>query len=684
MPIANNVYRRGAVYWWRHKSSSLPGFDRPTIALSLGTKDAGVARVRAAAMLVWVKAMQESLLDRWKRDGLSAEQCDAIRRREAIAYRNRLITDPLEITRFGEGATDAETRALCELGWTTLIDCGLGFPVTPELLSHAVHTAKNAGVVGSRVRTHALDLSFRDQLMTEAAETLRSEGLPVTDVAKIKATGSLITARAIATRAHRTGEPMPTEPLLQSGKLGLTAGGSHPLKMSFNFTRMATGSSVKWVTPSAIISSPNPTSADINPPVGENWATMIPTEVAERFIRHKYQDPELEHRKGGRREAREIDEHTLRQVRWAANLIEKSMRDAENNPRALSTMTKPDLIALDEAFERIPVSTGKSPWDRDPGTTLGMITERAALQIEAKTLMPNKIGLDRATTNKHFAKIKNVWDFLRSKLAELDNLDFSDFLIGEEGDVRDDRAAYTTEQINELFKLPPWTGCASAYERFQAGAHRFSDTLVWVLLLVWYTGLRREELCKLAVSEVRCENHVWYLVIAFSEAGRVKNARSVRYIPICDELLRLGFVQFVDAIKAAGHAALFPDLLTMSGIGKKGDVFYDLYWTKIAAFLNWLKPGQALHSGRHSAATELKRVGVPREVRKELFGQGGDNDEMDRYSKALALPEAKKVVDKIPVVTAHLAPFLPATLVPAALRMPRPSRVKRMSKSSAM
>ncbi len=188
MPIANNVYRRGAVYWWRHNPSSLPGFDRPTIALSLGTKDAGVARVRAAAMLLWAKAMQECLMDQWKRDGLSAEQCDRIRRREAIAYRNRLISDPLEVTRFGEGATDAETRELCELGWTTLINCGLGFPATPERLSHAAYTAKNAGLVEERVRTHALDLSFRDRLMTEAAETLRAEGLPVTDVAKIKAT----------------------------------------------------------------------------------------------------------------------------------------------------------------------------------------------------------------------------------------------------------------------------------------------------------------------------------------------------------------------------------------------------------------------------------------------------------------------------------------------------------------
>ena len=527
-----------------------------------------------------------------------------------------------------------------------------------------------------------LDLSFRDRLMTEAAETLRAEGLPVTDVAKIKATGSLITGRAIGTRAYRTGESItsPTEPAMQAGRLNSTAVGSHPIKMSFNFTRVLTDSPVKWAPPVATDSSPKPAAADINPLVGENWGAMTPTEVAEHFIRQKYQDPELEHRKGGRREAREIDEHTLRQVRWAASLIEKSMRDGENNARALSTMTKPDLITLDKAFERIPVSTGKSPWDRDPRTTLSMISERAALRVKAKALMPDKIGLDRATTNKHFAKIKNIWDFLRSKLAQLDDLDFSGFLIGEEGDVRDDRDAYTTEQITELFMLPPWTGCAGAYERFKAGVHRFSDTLVWVLPLVWYTGLRREELCKLAVSEVRYDDGVWYLVIAFSEAGRVKNARSVRFMPICDELLRLGFVQFVDAIKAAGHAALFPDLLTMSGIGKKGDVFYDLYWTRIAAFLNWLKPGQALHSGRHSVATELKRVGVPREVRKELFGQGGDNDEMDRYSKALSLPEAKKVVDKIPRVTAHLDPFLPATLVPAALRMPRPKRMKRMSK----
>jgi hypothetical protein len=45
MPIATNIYRRGAVYWWRRAVSwPIPGSHPETHALSLQTKGAGEAR----------------------------------------------------------------------------------------------------------------------------------------------------------------------------------------------------------------------------------------------------------------------------------------------------------------------------------------------------------------------------------------------------------------------------------------------------------------------------------------------------------------------------------------------------------------------------------------------------------------------------------------------------------------
>ena len=62
-------------------------------------------------------------------------------------------------------------------------------------------------------------------------------------------------------------------------------------------------------------------------------------------------------------------------------------------------------------------------------------------------------------------------------------------------DERDARDAYTIEQATEIFSQPPWTGCLGAEtdNRLKKGNEIFHDSLFFVLLIVWYTGMRREE-----------------------------------------------------------------------------------------------------------------------------------------------------------------------------------------------
>lgn len=121
-------------------------------------------------------------------------------------------------------------------------------------------------------------------------------------------------------------------------------------------------------------------------------------------------------------------------------------------------------------------------------------------------------------------------------------------MVADLKDDRDARDAYTVEQATKIFSLAPWVGCASATDRLTVGARLFHDSLYFVLLLVWYTGIRN------------------------NEAGRVKNVSSVRLVALCDEFLRLGFVHYVEAIKAAGHLAVFPELVAERDGTKKGDV----------------------------------------------------------------------------------------------------------------
>lgn len=115
-------------------------------------------------------------------------------------------------------------------------------------------------------------------------------------------------------------------------------------------------------------------------------------------------------------------------------------------------------------------------------------------------------------------------------------LAFSTYISPDRKDERAARAAYTPEQGKELFRLPPWTGCESADERLKPGDQILHNALFFVLLLVWYTGMRREEVCKLLVDDIQEFAGIWHIDVRFTAAGRVKNQTSVRLVAICDEL----------------------------------------------------------------------------------------------------------------------------------------------------
>jgi len=151
-----------------------------------------------------------------------------------------------------------------------------------------------------------------------------------------------------------------------------------------------------------------------------------------------------------------------------------------------------------------------------------------------------------------------------------------------------------------------------------------------------------------------------------------------RCIPSAEEVIRLGFVHYVDALKAAGETLLFPEIEPADGTKRKrGDVFYKLWWIYLKPLIPGLIRGQAMHSARHMVSDELKQQAIFLEFRNDLLGHktaGGEG--ATRYPSAAALKTVLDLVNRIPVVTDHL-PNVTAdavTLLKPDLRRQRPSR----------
>lgn len=119
--------------------------------------------------------------------------------------------------------------------------------------------------------------------------------------------------------------------------------------------------------------------------IPEKWRNASPVEAAEMLIASN--PAMLEHKKEGKRAATHVGEQTLRQIRWAAVLLQNSM-----NPegpaagiRPFWTCTYDDIVSLDRWFDQLPVTCGKSPRDRDADTTPTCHHARLNVQAEVES-----------------------------------------------------------------------------------------------------------------------------------------------------------------------------------------------------------------------------------------------------------------------------------------------------------
>lgn len=423
---------------------------------------------------------------------------------------------------------------------------------------------------------------------------------------------------------------------------------------------------------------------------GGPWSTMTPTEAVEKFFDH---NPRTGGSDGSRRKKDQAwTPKTRDQFRLPALLLEQVMHG-----RPLATVTHDDLIELDRCFGRLHGPTFRKS-DRQRGMTIFEIVAETEQRIEddrrtaaarekrakkgmstpddvPSLLTQSDLGLGISTTNRHWGFLRQLtrWFHRHHPLA---TLDFDAFIAEDRRPPRDLRDTYTEDEGRLLFSLPPWTGAKSIAKRMATGDLVIHDSWFWVPMICWYTGARRAEVCGLQLDEIVNIDGMWCFDIVANDARRLKTARSKRLTPIADEILRLGFLDYVTALQEAGEVMLFPELVLASGKGDMGNTFYNNYWTKIAKNLPFLKRGQALQSFRHTAIDELKGAEIIPELRADLAGHKLGSQTEDRYSKA-HLDLIKKAIARIPKVTSHLLPRPNGIhLLPSRLRKPRPQRLR--------
>lgn len=183
------------------------------------------------------------------------------------------------------------------------------------------------------------------------------------------------------------------------------------------------------------------------------------------------------------------------------------------------------------------------------------------------------------------------------------------------------RKPWPSLSLVTLFNAPLFTGYALPADKDAGGAAAY-----WVPLLGIYLGARQSELCQLRVSDVEETDEGLALHITSEPADEdegteetsAKTEVSQRRVPVHPALMALGFGDYVRDTKAAGHAALFPDVRRREG--QPAGAAFGRWFLKLRQEQGVAKRWVDFHAFRHAAKTRMTDAGVPDSVSDYITG----------------------------------------------------------------
>jgi len=259
--------------------------------------------------------------------------------------------------------------------------------------------------------------------------------------------------------------------------------------------------------------------------------------------------------------------------------------------------------------------------------------------------------------------------------------------VPETADELDLRAPWSETELRTLFSLPLYTGNGGYLQRLQTCGEPqvWQDAAYWLPLLASYSGGCRDELAGLELNDVDVDCEVPYFYVRNNltrskdgvTPGGQKAPNRRRHLPIHSELLRLGFADYVRAIRAEGHKVLFPELYQTKTSG--GRFFYARAWSHLRDAVDSITPLQRnycdkiadFHSLRTYSGSVMADVDVKQAAIDKILGHKSTCMHAKHYNQAMrvrgiqyVLQQLRTIIERqFIVVTDDLQPT-PVLLLP--------------------
>ncbi len=297
------------------------------------------------------------------------------------------------------------------------------------------------------------------------------------------------------------------------------------------------------------------------------------------------------------------DDDTARDARALVRMFKAVLE--EHGVEHTGQITQYHLGELRQHFNAIPVRWGQSARTRTMSAP-ELRAEGRKLQEQAeKDGKKAAVGLSAGTIRKHFGNLNHFLKHVRGHGFELNDWTFDGLRPKKpKADaIRKQQHKPTPEEIQPIFASPVFTGSRDDRRgRGKPGPDVFHDAAYFLPIMFSYLGARRREFAGLALDDIAEDDGGLVLILRTNKFRRLKTEQSERLLPLPDELVRLGFMEYCSALQDLGYEAVFPDLFSHKTINDPGDRFYDVFLPIMKQSLGENMWDRAFHALRHGMA----------------------------------------------------------------------------------
>ncbi len=321
----------------------------------------------------------------------------------------------------------------------------------------------------------------------------------------------------------------------------------------------------------------------------------------------------------------------------------KALREVLGDSKRIAEITGDDVRLIGETFQRMPAHISQ----RYPGLPL-----LKAIAKADKDGNENRQSVQ--TVSKYFNNVCAIFNFaVEEGLLDVSPAKGKKLRERFRVKVRAKRELFKLDELQAIFHAPIYTGCIDDENNYtKPGPNHPRRARFWVPLLGLFQGARLNEICQFYCEDVKEKDGVHFLSIRTdlddeeSTDKRLKTLSSERDVPLHPELIKMGFLDFVNSRRGDGEQRLFSELK----LGKSSNRYSSIVSRWFASFVTTAcgtKPKAVFHSLRHHFRTALSQAGVGIELADELCGWADERRGMEKRYNHLNIKQLAEAVSKV-------------------------------------